>query len=93
MSYTAYLDHDTAKNLYAKPRPLVASPWSSDVITLSENGTTGEYSGTLDETLEYVVYERAGGSPASSDLVIGAFGKNYLLLTYTAVSRTVNKVV
>lgn len=64
-NYTAYLRSDTGLNLYAKPFPLT-NPWGGDDIPLTE-GIGGEYSFTADSDTEYVVFIRAGGSPASTD--------------------------
>lgn len=67
---TEFVRHTPGSNLYAKPSPLVASPWSSGVVSATPNGSTGEYSLSLDESTNYTVFVRAGGSPASSDIAI-----------------------
>lgn len=71
MAYTGYFPSTSGNNLYAKARPLNVT-WSTGVVTLTENSTTGEYSASTlaDETI-YAVYRRLGGSPASSDLYLG----------------------
>ena len=77
MSYTDYADDTTGNTLYAKPEPLTSSPsWGADKVSGTENGSTGSYAFTLDSTLAYVVYRQAGGSPASTDVKLGRFGKN-----------------
>lgn len=75
MSRTEYVRHTSGSNLYAKPSPLATSPWSSGVVAATENGTTGEYAiPSLDESTNYTVFVRAGGSPASSDIAIAQIG-------------------
>lgn len=72
---TEYVRHTTGANLYAKPSPLATSPWSTGVVTATENGTTGEYAiASLDESTNYTVFVRAGVSPASSDIAIAQIG-------------------
>lgn len=78
-TYTDYADDTTGNNLYAKPEPLDTSPWSDGVVTATENGSTGSYAFTLNSELSYVVYRRAGASPASTDLKLGRFPKNFEL--------------
>ncbi|TXG78457.1 hypothetical protein E6Q11_00940 [Candidatus Dojkabacteria bacterium] len=74
-TYTDYLDDDTGNNCYVKPEPLTVSPWSTGVVNATENGTTGSYAVTLDSSLSYVAFRRAGASPASSDQKLGRFPK------------------
>ncbi len=71
MPRTEFVRYNTGSVLYAKPSPLTSSPWSTGVITATENGTTGEYAiAALDESTPYTVFVRAGGSPASTDIAI-----------------------
>lgn len=74
MAYTAYFQYTTGSTIYAKARPLNAT-WATGIVSLSENSSTGDYSGTLDADTDYVVYSQAGGSPASSDVAIGEIGR------------------
>jgi len=64
-NYTAYCRATTGLNLYAKPYPFT-NPWGDDDIPLTE-GIGGQYSFTADSTKEYVVFVRAGASPAATD--------------------------
>jgi len=73
-NYTAYLRTTTSLNLYAKPFPLT-NPWGDDDISLTE-GIGGQYSFTADSTKEYVIFIRAGGSPAATDLDEAFIPKN-----------------
>jgi hypothetical protein len=56
---------------YAKPQntsgQIVVSPWATDAITLTEQGTTGVYTFTRSASVAYVIYERVGATPASTD--------------------------
>ena len=72
MAYTERFDFTSGVTLYGKAKPLDTSPWSDGIVTMSENGSTGEYSSTsfVDAT-SYSVFEQAGGSPASSDVKVG----------------------
>jgi hypothetical protein len=73
MSRTIYATRATGLTLYAKPSPTSATPaWGTDVVSLTENGTTGEYSATVGDG-PHRLYQQAGGSPASSDKVIGVY--------------------
>lgn len=71
---TEYVRYNSGSTLYAKPSPLVTSPWSTGVVLATENSTTGEYSLSLDESTQYTVFVRAGASPASSDIAIAQIG-------------------
>lgn len=72
---TEYVRYTPGSNLYAKPSPLATSPWSTGVVTATENGSTGEYAiASLDESTNYTVFVRSGGSPASSDIAIAQIG-------------------
>ena len=73
-NYTAYYRTSTGLNLYAKSFPLT-NPWGDDDISLSE-GFGGQYSFTADSTKEYVIFVRAGGSPAATDLDEAIIPKN-----------------
>lgn len=64
---TAYHQGDTASNYYAKPLPLTTAVWATDAVVGVQNGTTGSFAFATDSSLPYVVYERAGASPATSD--------------------------
>lgn len=75
-TYTDYADDTTGNTLYAKPEPLVTSPWGTDKVVGTENGSTGSYAFTLDSDLSYVVYRQAGASAASTDLKLGRFSPN-----------------
>lgn len=71
---TVYYAGESGKNYYGKPRPLVASPWSSGVISGVRNGSTNEIAFNVDDTLQggYWIFERAGASPASGDTIIAS---------------------
>lgn len=58
-------------NFYAKAEPLNTGTWSTGVIDYAPNGSTGSYAATLDAATPYAVYKRLGGSPASSDELVG----------------------
>lgn len=108
-TYTDYCDDTTGNTLYAKPEPLVASPWGTDKVTGTETGSTGSYAFTLDSASQYVVYRQLGGSAASTDLKLGRFSKNLLLdvkaktdligtgtvgnISFTAADGTIGEVV
>lgn len=64
---TKYFYYTSGSNVYAKPLPLTTSPWSTGVINANENGSTGQYAISVDDSTEYFVYKRSGASPASSD--------------------------
>ena len=69
---TRYFRHTTGTTIYAKKRPLSAT-WATGIIMGTENAATGEFSFSLSETSDYEIYLRVGGSPASSDTVLGEF--------------------
>lgn len=69
-----YIRYTPGATLYAKPSPLATSPWSTGVILATANGSTGEYSLSLDEATQYTVFVRAGASPADSDIAIAQIG-------------------
>lgn len=60
--------------LYAKPSPIVESPWATDAVSLTESGTVaGLYIASIGSPNdEYVLFEQAGGSPAVSDTAIAS---------------------
>jgi len=62
-------------NLYVKILPLDTGTWATGIVVLTEQGTTGSFSATLDEAAEYVIYRRAGASAASTDVSVGQIGK------------------
>lgn len=68
MAEPGYFPGETGETYYAKPLPVVASPWDGDDIAGTETGTTGWFTfAGLDEETSYAVYKQAGGSPADSD--------------------------
>lgn len=75
MSTAYHFDRDKRANLniYVKPTGAAASPWSTGVIafTAVSGGQAGLYSGDVDDDTAYVVYIRAGASPASTDEAVG----------------------
>lgn len=71
-NYTDYEGYLPGMNLYAKEQPLNTGTWATGVVAYVENGATGSYAATLDNTKAYAIYKRLGGSPASSDLRIGS---------------------
>jgi hypothetical protein len=75
-NYTAYHVSGTGLNIYAKPLPLTLSPWSTGVVTFTEAGSTGVYSATLDDSLGYIIFVRAGLSPADTDAVDGSLNES-----------------
>lgn len=71
---SVYYEGTSGSTYYAKPRPTSSSPsWAADVVVGTENGTTGEFTFSLDTTKSYRFYEQAGASPASSDPIDGWF--------------------
>ena len=61
-------------NYYAKPtQPLVYASWGDDAEALTEVETnTGYYyADVVSPAAGYLIYLRAGGSPANSDTVVG----------------------
>lgn len=71
MSYTEYVYETSGQTLYAKALPLNTATWATGIVALTELGSTGQYSASLDENKQYFVFAQAGGSPAISDSVIG----------------------
>lgn len=72
MAYTEQFDFTSGVTLYGKAKPLDTSPWSDGIVTMSENGSTGEYSSaSFVDATSYSVFVQAGGSPASSDAKVG----------------------
>lgn len=71
MAYTEYFQFTSGLILYGKARPYNAT-WATGVVSMAENGSTGEYSSAsfVDGT-QYGIFIQAGGSPASSDTPIG----------------------
>lgn len=51
--------------------PAVSSPWSTGVVTGTFDGATNRWSFTTVDGQEYLVYQRLGGSPASTDTEVG----------------------
>ena len=60
--------------VYAKPLPIVESPWDGDAISLTETGSTGYYSADVSDPVDrYAVFQQSGASPDVSDVpAIGA---------------------
>lgn len=71
MTVTKYFAATSGKTYYAKPTPIVASPWAGDVVTSTESGTTGIFSLSVNPGTSYFIYERLGGAPASTDDIEG----------------------
>lgn len=88
---TSYFDGDSSKTHYIKERPLNAT-WATGVVSATQNGATGEFSVTTDDTKEYVVFEQQGGSPASSDVKIGGIGKATDSVAIAATLAEVGKI-
>ncbi len=86
---TEYVRHTPGATLYAKPSPLATSPWSTGVVLATANGSTGEYSLSLDESTNYTVFVRAGASPASSDIAIAQIGVSGTSSTNITTNTTV----
>lgn len=72
MAYTEYFQFTSGLTLYGKARPYNPT-WATGVVSMSENGSTGEYSSSsfVDGT-QYGIFIQAGGSPASSDTPVGS---------------------
>lgn len=68
MAWSDYFNGTTGLTYYAKPIPVVESPWATDVVASGAEGFSGEYpfSGLADG-VDYAIFIQAGGSPASSD--------------------------
>jgi len=60
---------DPGLTLYAKPLPLVVSPWAADAVAVPEDGTrAGYYHADIATPADaYMVFEQAGGSEADDD--------------------------
>ena len=82
----------TELTLYAKPTPVVVSPWGDDDVPMTEVGATGYYSANVVTPSDaYTVYMQVGGTPASTDIALslinmvalqGAVRKNLDQITY-----------
>jgi len=72
MAYTEYFQFTSGLTLYGKARPYNPT-WATGVVSMNENGSTGEYSSSsfVDGT-QYGIFIQAGGSPASSDTPVGS---------------------
>jgi len=57
----------TGQTYYAKLVGSSVSPWSTGIVAFVESSQLGVFAAATDDTLSYVVYLQAGGSPASSD--------------------------
>ena len=59
----------TGQTYYAKLVGSSVSPWSTGIVVFVESSQLGVFAAATDDTLSYVVYLQAGGSPASSDSI------------------------
>jgi len=64
---TSRVSYLPTKVVYAKPLTSLASTWTDNVVTMTEIGSTGVYSGTLDDIISYAFFERFGANPSASD--------------------------
>ncbi len=81
MAETIYASLTTGNTYYAKPAPIVASPWADDVETMTEDGTVSGLfaSSSIASPVDvYVIFEQAGGSPADTDTMIGPVQMNII---------------
>ena len=79
MAETIYASLTTGNTYYAKPAPIVAAPWATDVETMTENATVNGWyaSSSIAAPADvYSIFEQAGGSPADSDTLIGGIQMN-----------------
>lgn len=75
MAETIYASLTTGNTYYAKPAPIVAAPWATDVETMTENGTVNGWyasSSIAAPSDVYAIFEQAGGSAADTDTMLGA---------------------
>lgn len=73
MAWSGYFNGTTGLTYYAKPIPVVESPWGDDAIASGAEGFGGEYPFTgLTDGVDYAIFIQAGGSPASSDVRDGS---------------------
>jgi hypothetical protein len=73
MSRTARIITTSGLNLYAKPAPIASGTWGDDIVALTANANDGrEYTATVGDG-DYVVFVRAGASPADTDLLRWTF--------------------
>jgi len=82
---TAYHNGTTGETYYAKPLPIVASPWDGDDVALTETGTTGWFSFTNDATKAYAVYQQAGESPDATDEAVAQVDADPSVAILTAI--------
>lgn len=69
-----YYRRPSGQTLYAKPLPLVLSPWAADAVAGAENGTTGSYAfPELADDRSYEVFRQFSEDPQSTDIAIGMF--------------------
>lgn len=66
-----YFYGDPAKEYYAKPEPLVLSPWADDSVAGDQAGGTSSFGFDVPGHVAYAIFERVGGSPDSSDPIVG----------------------
>jgi hypothetical protein len=64
---TSRVSYLPTRVVYAKPLTSLASTWTDNVVTMTEIGSTGVYSGTLDDVISYAFFERFGANPSASD--------------------------
>lgn len=64
---------ETGLVLYAKPSPIVESPWGNDIVALTESGTVvGYYSANIGTPASnYTVFSRLGPVVATTDTPLG----------------------
>ena len=72
-----HYDDIAGLTLYAKPSPLVASPWGDDVEALDDDGAApGRYFASVDDSIEsWLIFEQTGASPSVSDMPPVAYAK------------------
>lgn len=93
MTWSDYYDAPTGQTLYAKPKPLQTATWSSDVVTMTESGSTGEYAiSGLTDGVDYTVFVQSGGSPASSDTKDGSIYYRIPLSEITSIQSSVSTI-
>jgi hypothetical protein len=64
---TSRVSYLPTRVVYAKPLTSLASTWTDNVVAMTEIGSTGVYSGTLDDVISYAFFERFGANPSASD--------------------------
>jgi hypothetical protein len=69
---TRYHYGTSGETYYAKPQPIVESPWADDVVAGVENGNTGSFAFDL-QGAQWAVYRQLGASPDPDDPIDGWF--------------------